>query len=104
MTKILFSLFVGLICCTFSSQAQTYSDIHKHSYKVYDNLYNDLDKDGVSGYFDYNDRNPYKQYSSYPSYTPPAPSYTPNDFKTIYTGPRGGQYYYNNSGNKVYVK
>lgn len=23
--------------------------------------------------------------------------------KTIYTGPKGGQYYYNNKGNKVYV-
>ncbi|MDR0605367.1 MAG: hypothetical protein LBG80_13790 [Bacteroidales bacterium] len=23
--------------------------------------------------------------------------------KTIYTGPRGGQYYYNSNGNKVYV-
>lgn len=23
--------------------------------------------------------------------------------RTIYTGPRGGQYYYNDSGNKVYV-
>jgi colicin import membrane protein len=26
------------------------------------------------------------------------------DGKTIYEGPRGGQYYYNSNGNKTYVK
>jgi hypothetical protein len=28
----------------------------------------------------------------------------PSDDKTIHTGPRGGQYYYNSSGKKTYIK
>jgi len=37
-----------------------------------------------------------------------APDYSPNAYnygqgRIIYTGPRGGQYYYNDSGRKVYV-
>ena len=34
-------------------------------------------------------------------YSPGATNYGTG--KTIYTGPRGGQYYYNGSGNKTYV-
>ncbi|MBL0326051.1 MAG: hypothetical protein IPP61_12865 [Cytophagaceae bacterium] len=30
--------------------------------------------------------------------------YTPSTGATIHTGPRGGRYYYNSKGNKVYVK
>jgi len=32
-----------------------------------------------------------------------AEAYNYGDGRTIYTGPRGGQYYYNDSGRKVYV-
>lgn len=39
--------------------------------------------------------------SSTTSSYPKAPSSTT---RTIYTGPRGGQYYYNSKGNKVYIK
>lgn len=34
-------------------------------------------------------------------YSPDSQNY--GDGRTIYTGPRGGQYYYNDSGAKVYV-
>ena len=35
-----------------------YSDFWGHRYRQYDNLWKDLDRDGVSGYWDYNDRDP----------------------------------------------
>ena len=42
------------------------------------------------------------------SYGSRAPDYSPDAYnygagRTIYTGPRGGQYYYNDNGRKVYV-
>ena len=40
-----------------------------------------------------------------PSPSPrPSPSQTTASGKTIYTGPRGGKYYYNSKGNKTYVR
>jgi len=63
------------------------------------------------------------QKSTYPAYSPPttttkstystptystptynAPTYNSNSGKTIYTGSKGGQYYYNSKGNKTYTK
>jgi hypothetical protein len=41
-------------------------------------------------------------YKSYPGYS--TPSYSNKFEKTIYTGPKGGKYYYNGSGKKVYMK
>lgn len=40
------------------------------------------------------------------SYTTPSYSATPtySSGNTVYTGPRGGQYYINSNGNKTYVK
>ena len=47
--------------------------------------------------------NPYTGQDGYRArdYSPDAYGY--GDGRTIYTGPRGGQYYYNDSGRKVYV-
>jgi hypothetical protein len=45
----------------------------------------------------------YNSSSSKPTYNYSSPSsYESN--KTIYTGPRGGQYYINSNGNKTYIK
>ena len=41
-----------------------------------------------------------------PTYTPPVTTYSSPSYsssQTIYTGPRGGQYYINSNGNKTYV-
>lgn len=48
-------------------------------------------------------RNPYNgsNGSRAKDYTPGATNYGAG--QSIYTGPQGGQYYYNNSGNKTYV-
>lgn len=49
----------------------------------------------------------YSNTSTYtPTYTPPATNYSSPSYsssQTIYTGPRGGQYYINSNGNKTYV-
>ncbi len=48
----------------------------------------------------YNSSSSYKSVPSYNS----TPSYNSGGSKTIHTGSRGGQYYYNSSGNKTYIK
>ena len=54
----------------------------------------------------------YSNTSTYtPTYTPPVTTYSSSSYsspsynssQTIYTGPRGGQYYINSNGNKTYV-
>ncbi|MBC7890583.1 MAG: hypothetical protein H7Y12_00095 [Sphingobacteriaceae bacterium] len=42
--------------------------------------------------------------SSMPSYSSPSYSTPSSESRTIYQGPRGGQYYFNGNGNKVYIK
>lgn len=48
-----------------------------------------------------------QQAELYSTYTGSTPGYTSNstysNSKSIHTGPRGGRYYYNSSGNKTYV-
>jgi len=44
------------------------------------------------------------QHQSYNKTTTQEKSSSYTGDKTIYTGPRGGQYYYNSKGNKVYIK
>lgn len=91
-----------------------YEDYYGNSYQYYDNLFKDTDNDGLMNYFDNNDRNTdlfkslfksnnYYNYSSQPhNYN--SSYYDFNSGRTIYTGPRGGQYYINSNGNKVYIK
>ncbi|ADO44921.1 hypothetical protein Hydth_0521 [Hydrogenobacter thermophilus TK-6] len=38
--------------------SRPYKDYWGNSYKHYDNLWKDTDRDGVMNYYDYNDRNP----------------------------------------------
>jgi hypothetical protein len=45
----------------------------------------------------------YESYSA-PSFSFSTPSYSTPSSSTIFTGPRGGTYYYNSNGNKTYVK
>ncbi|MFZ1862423.1 MAG: DUF4124 domain-containing protein [Candidatus Competibacter sp.] len=48
-----------------------------------------------------------QQAESYPTYTDSTSGYSSSSrysgSRSIYTGPRGGRYYYNSSGNKTYV-
>jgi hypothetical protein len=41
--------------------------------------------------------------TTYSSYSTPTYSNTPTYSTPVYTGPRGGQYYYNSNGNKTYI-
>jgi hypothetical protein len=87
--------------------SRPYRDVYNHAYKHAENLWKDADRDGYVGYYDYNDRNPAvttrPQRPASPSYA--VPSYSmPASVRPIYTGPRGGHYYYNSRGKKVYVR
>lgn len=45
----------------YFDNTRPYKDAWGNSYKYYENLWRDTDKDGITNYFDYNDRNPYIQ-------------------------------------------
>lgn len=47
----------------------------------------------------YNSSSTYRKSSNYST-----PSYNYSSGKTIYSGPKGGQYYINSNGNKTYIK
>lgn len=94
-----------------SSFSYIYKDYFNHSYKSYENLLKDTDKDGYINFYDRHDKNPdtgffsnpYQSGSSYygnykSSY------YDYSSGKTIYEGSRGGKYYINENGNKTYLK
>lgn len=93
-----------------SSNSYQYKDYFGNSYKSSSNLYNDRDKDGYINYYDRNDQNPNVGFFSTPSISTPSyynskSSYLDyNSGRTIYEGPKGGQYYINSNGNKTYVK
>ena len=105
MKKLLF--IVSLILSVFLSLA--YADTNVNGYFRKDGTY-------VSGYTrsspDSTNRNNYSTQGNANPYTgtdgTKARDYSPEasnygSGQTIYTGPRGGQYYYSDSGRKVYV-
>lgn len=42
----------------YGYERRPYKDYWGNSYKSYDNMWKDKDRDGVPNYYDYNDRNP----------------------------------------------
>lgn len=126
MKNALSMLLMVFICAFaygqyYNTTTRPYEDVYGNNYSNFNNLFEDSDNDGLNGYFDNNDRssNVFDSYKietpkfsnstwSTPSYSTPRynsyPSYDFNSNRTIYTGPRGGQYYINSNGNKTYIK
>ncbi len=59
---ILLTIIGGSFAIVSFDNTRPYKDAWGNSYKHYENLWKDTDRDGVINYFDYNDRNPYIQY------------------------------------------
>jgi len=59
---LVFALTITFISFAFAwddlYNIRPYKDYWGNSYKYYENLWKDSDRDGVINYFDYNDRNP----------------------------------------------
>lgn len=104
MKKVIF--FASLVFCCIGAKAQSY---YQQGYIRKDGTYvgghyktrsNSTNHDNYSTQGNYN---PYNGNSGYRArdYSPGAYNYGSGN--TIYQGSRGGQYYYNSNGNKVYV-
>jgi len=100
LVGILFSLF-----CFGAVQAQTYVNGYTKSDGTYVNGYYKSDKNNTNhdNYSTKGNVNPYtgKQGTKARDYSVEAQNY--GQGRDIQTGPRGGQYYVNDKGNKVYV-
>lgn len=105
MKKLLF--IVSLILSLFLSLA--YADTNVNGYFQKDGTYvngyirTSPDSTNWNNYSTQGNTNPYTgtEGTKARDYSPEASTY--GSGKTIYTGPRGGQYYFSDSGRKVYV-
>ena len=105
MKKLLF--IVSLILSVFLSLA--YADTYVNGYFRKDGTYvngysrSSPDSTNRNNYSTQGNTNPYtgSEGTKARDYSPEASNY--GSGQTIYTGPRGGQYYYSDSGRKVYV-
>lgn len=87
----------------------SYADSYTNSYYRNDGTYVDgyyRSNSNSSNHDNYSTQGNYNPYTG--SYGTRAADYSTDAYnygagRTIYTGPRGGQYYYNDYGNKVYV-
>ena len=114
MKKVLFIIMLGAGITTGFAQSNgtyPYTDAYGNHYKSAENLYKDSDGDGVINLYDRHDKNPNIKYSNTPDYSHPsyynnyrASYYDAGRGRTIYVGPRGGHYYINSNGNKVYIR
>ena len=94
-----------LLAVSSISYADTYVNGYYRNDGTYVNGYTRSDSNS-SNYDNYSTRGNYNPYtgssgSRAEDYSPQAYNY--GSGRNIETGPRGGQYYYNDSGNKVYV-
>jgi len=87
----------------------SYADKHVNGYYRSNGTYvqpyvrSDSNSTNLDNYSTQGNTNPYtgSEGTRARDYSPEAQSY--GDGRTIYTGPRGGQYYINDTGEKVYV-
>lgn len=61
VTALLFTVNYSFAWMGAFDGRRPYKDAWGNSYKYYQNLWKDTDRDGVINYYDYNDRNPYIQ-------------------------------------------
>ena len=103
MTRIL--MLTGLLLCFSISFADTYVNGYYKRDGTYVNSYTRSSPDSTNwnNYSTQGKSNPYtgSNGSRARDYSPEAQSYGGGN--QIYAGPRGGQYYINDSGNKTYV-
>jgi len=100
-------LFITIIISFFSSLA--FADSYVNGYTKKDGTYvqgytrSSPDSTNWNNYSTQGNVNPYTGYEGTKArdYSSDAQNY--GSGRTIYTGPRGGQYYINDYGNKVYV-
>ena len=100
-----FLSLVLLLVCISSAFADTYVNGYYKRDGTYVNGYNRSSPDPTNwnNYSTQGNSNPYtgSEGTRARDYSPEAQSYGAGN--QIYTGPKGGQYYYNDSGRKVYV-
>ena len=106
MKKNLLKLsFLGLVLVSTVSLADTYVNGYYRADGTYVQPYvrSDSNSTNWDNYSTQGNSNPYtgSEGTRARDYSPEAQSY--GDGRTVYTGPRGGQYYLNDSGRKVYV-
>ena len=103
MKRIL--VLIGLLLCFTAAFADTYVNGYYKRDGTYVNGYTRSSPDSTNwnNYSTQGNSNPYtgSDGTRARDYSPEASSYGGD--RTIYTGPRGGQYYINDSGRKVYV-
>ena len=101
--RLLFSFFLLI------TSGVSFSDEYVNGYYKKDGTFvqgyfkSSPNQTNVDNYSTQGNLNPYTGSEGYraPDYSSDALKY--GDGRTIYTGPRGGQYYYSDSGRKVYV-
>ena len=108
MKKIFLTLMMGLIVLYSYSQVNPNSKYQRGYYKkngtyVQPHYKTVVNKTNVDNYSTKPNTNTYTEKKGYKAkdYTPEAKNY--GSGKTIYTGSKGGQYYINDKGKKVYV-
>ncbi|NQW69473.1 MAG: hypothetical protein HQ457_03740 [Betaproteobacteria bacterium] len=103
MKRIL--VLLALLLTIFSAFADTYVNGYTKKDGTYVNGYirSSPNSTNTDNYSTQGNSNPYtgSQGTKAQDYSPDAQNY--GSGRTIYTGPRGGQYYINDSGKKVYV-
>jgi len=100
-------LFISIIITFFTSSA--FADSYVNGYTKRDGTYvsgytrSSPDSTNWNNYSTQGNTNPYtgSEGTKARDYSPEARDY--GSGRTIYTGPRGGEYYINDYGNKVYV-
>lgn len=105
MKKYLLKLSILGLALASSAQADTYVNGYYRADGTYVQPYvrSDSNSTNWDNYSTQGNSNPYtgSEGTRARDYSPEARSY--GDGRTVYTGPRGGQYYLNDSGRKVYV-
>ena len=103
MKKLL--VLLALLFSLLNALADTYVNGYYKKDGTYVNGYtrSSPDSTNLNNYSTQGNTNPYtgSQGTKAQDYSPEAQNY--GSGRTIYTGPRGGQYYINENGNKVYV-
>lgn len=97
---IVMSLYMSVVCL-----ADSYvNGYYKKDGTYVDGYYkSDTNKTNWDNYSTQDNSNPYNGNNGYKAKDYSSDAYNYGSGNTIYTGPKGGQYYTNSNGNKVYV-
>lgn len=102
MKKILLSL--SLVFCSFNVYADYYQDgYYRNGTYVQGGYRSNPNSSNHDNYSTSGNYNPYTGSSGSRAADYSSEAYNYGSGQMIYTGPKGGQYYYNSNGNKVYV-